>query len=364
MFFRHLVSVLLTLISIVAVPVLGQQSQATPVFVAEVTRENFYDEIEALGTLRANEYVALTSSVVELVTDIKFDDGQRVQKGDVLVVMDSSSEEALIEEEQSRINEARRQVERLQPLVKRNASSKSLLDEAELELKTAQARLRELNTRLLERTIRAPFDGILGFRNISIGTLLQQGTLITTIDDDSVMKLDFSVPEVFLGDLRPGLIIEATTSAYPDVSFKGHISSLDSRIDPITRSLSARALLDNTDHKLKPGLLMQVKLQGRPRDSLVIPEEALLVRGEQKYVYTIERENESAVEGIAKRTIVETGGRRKGYVEILNGLSSDELVVIHGTLKIREASKVKTSAIEKNAVTLSELLQQVSNTGS
>lgn len=348
----------------------GHNSQAqkkdppTAVFVAAVAQQLFYDEIEALGTLRANENVELSTSVTELVTKINFEDGQRVKQGEVLVVMDSSGERALKAEEQSRIDEARRQVGRLRPLVNRNASSKSLLDEAELELQTAQARLRELDTRINERSIVAPFDGVLGLRNISVGALVQPGTVITTIDDDSVMKLDFSVPEVFLGDLRSGLIIEATTSAYPGTVFRGQIASLDSRIDSVTRALRVRALLENTGFKLKPGLLMQIKLQRKPRESLVIPEEAVLVRGDQKYVYTVVFNDSDLKLGTAKRAVVHTGGRRKGYVEITQGLNVSDQIVVHGSLKIREGSKVSVSAIEKNNESLGELLQQSTQRGS
>ena len=347
--------------SSISTHVLAQKKDTvTPVFVANVVQQEFYDEIEALGTLQARENVSLTSAVVELVTEVNFTDGQRVKKGDVLLVMHSRGEQALKEEEQSRINEARRQVERLKPLVKRNASSKSALDQAQLELQTSQARFNELQTRIDERRVLAPFDGVLGLRNISVGALLQPGTLITTIDDDSVMKLDFSVPEVFLGDLNPGLRIDAITSAYPNTLFSGTIASLDSRIDPVTRALRVRALLENTDFKLRPGLLMQVKLQRRPRQTFVVPEEALLVKGEQRYVYTISASGDDQNVTTATRTVVETGGRRKGYVEITDGLNASDQVVIHGTLKIRDGSKVKVTAVEKDNENLSDLLKQVS----
>lgn len=327
----------------------------TPVFISVVEREDFSDEIEALGTLQSKENVELTSTVMELVKDINFTDGQRVKRGDVLLKMDSEGEVALRAEESSRLEEARRQVNRIKPLLANRAASKSALDEAELQLQTTQARLNELDTRIEKRTIRAPFDGVLGLRNISVGALMQPGTLITTIDDDSVMKLDFSVPEVFLTDLKPGVKIQARASAYPDEVFSGEIRSISSRVNPVTRAIAIRALLQNPDRKLKPGLLMRLKLKRNPRQALLIPEESLLVQGNKKFVFVVK--NDGATD-IAKKIEVETGGRRRGEIEVVNGLGVGDKVVTHGTLKIRDGSTVSVDAIEKNNESLSELLKQ------
>ena len=327
----------------------------TPVFVSVVEREDFSDEIEALGTLQSKENVELTSTVVELVKDINFTDGQRVKRGDVLLIMDSEGEAALRAEESSRLEEARRQVNRIKPLLANRAASKSALDEAELQLQTTQARLNELDTRIEKRTIRAPFDGVLGLRNISVGALMQPGTLITTIDDDSVMKLDFSVPEIFLTDLKPGVKIQARASAYPDEVFSGEIRSVSSRVNPVTRAIAIRALLQNPDRRLKPGLLMRLNLKRNPRQALLIPEESLLVQGNKKFVFVVK--NDGATD-IAKKVEVETGGRRRGEIEVVNGLGVGDKVVTHGTLRIRDGSKVSVDAIEKNNESLSELLKQ------
>ncbi len=176
---------LLLLVSILC----SAQQAPTPVFVSVVERIPFSDEIEALGTLQAKENVALTSTVTELVTQVNFEDGQRVAKGDILVEMDAAEELAILAEERSRMKEAERQVNRLEPLVQRNAASRSALDSQRLELQTAQARMNAIDQRILQRKIVAPFDGVVGLRNISVGALSQPGTLITTIDHDDTMKL-------------------------------------------------------------------------------------------------------------------------------------------------------------------------------
>jgi membrane fusion protein (multidrug efflux system) len=321
----------------------------TPVIVTEVKQTSFADEVEALGTLKANESVDLASSVTELVTGVSFVDNQRVGRGDVIVEMDAAEELAELAEEQSIMDEAQRQVDRLTPLVKRGAASASVLDEYNRDLAGAAARIEAIQSRIDQRTIKAPFDGVLGLRNISVGTLAQPGSMITTIDDDSVMKLDFSVPEIFLATLKKGIIINAKTEAYPDRIFKGTIESVDSRIDPITRSIQARAIIDNTDGVLKPGLLMQVVLNKNPRTGILIPEESVMVSGVDSYVFVVK---ESTVE---KRAI-KLGQRQFGTVEILSGLELGEQIVTHGTLRIRDGDTVDVQATEKDNESLSDLL--------
>ncbi len=337
-------------------PVQAYAQQApTPVFVTVVKQQPFIDQIEALGTLKANENVDLTSSVTERVTSINFDDGQRVTQGDVLVEMDSAEEEALLKEEQSRLAEAKRQVARLKPLIDRGATSQSTLDEAELEIQTSKARIIAIQSQINERRVTAPFDGKLGLRNISVGSMAQPGTLVTTIDDDSVMKLDFSIPEIYLPALNEGGVIQATTRAYPDVTFKGTVSSIDSRIDPLTRSISVRALLPNDEHKLKPGMLMRVKLEKNPRQALILPEEALVPKGDKNYVFTILDDGTSTS---VKLNTVEIGSRRKGQAEILSGIQDGDQIVTHGTLRLQDGSAVTIKAVETGSEKLIDLLNQ------
>lgn len=329
------------------------QPTATPVFVAPVQSTPFFDEVEALGTLQSNENVNLTSTVTERVTAINFEDNQRVKRGTVLVEMDVTQELAELAEERSRLEEAERQVARLQPLVQRGAASRSSLDEQERELKTAQARVRGIRSRIAERRIVAPFDGVVGIRNLSIGALAQPGTEIVTIDDDRRMKLDFSVPEIFLSTLKRGITIKAESVAYPGRQFAGTVASIDSRIDPVTRAVRARALLDNTEGLLKAGMLMRIHLQKAPRQALVIPEEALIVRGDENAVMLVQPGEPATV----VRQVVAIGARRKGEVEILSGLSEGQQIVTHGALRLRPGAAVEIRAVDTGNQPLSELLK-------
>jgi membrane fusion protein (multidrug efflux system) len=334
----------------------AQQNQQAevPVYVAPVVQSEFVDTVEALGTLKANENVSLAATVTELVTAVNFTDGQRVITGDVLIQMDDTEEIALLEEEQSRVDEAQRQVDRFKPLISRGSVSELTYDQSVGALSAAKARLRAVQSRIDQRKIVAPFDGVVGLRNTSVGALLQPGSVVTTIDDDSVMNLDFAVPEVFLQSLVPGLKISATTSAFPDRTYIGEVASVSTRVDPITRSIVVRARIDNADRSLKPGLLMRVTLKRSPRQANVLQEEGIIADGRRNFVLVaVEKDGQM----IAQRREVQIGARRKGEVEILEGLVSGDLVVTHGTLKARDGSALNVLAVEENNETLVELIE-------
>ncbi len=208
-----------------------------------------------------------------------------------------------------------------------------------------------LETRLADRLVKAPFAGVLGLRNISPGALVEPGSLITTLDDDSLMKLDFAVPSVFLPDLKPGLGIAAKARAYGNRRFEGEIGSIDSRVDPVSRCINVRALIPNPDRTLKPGILMQVELLRNPRDTLVVPESALLHQGQNHFVWVV-GEGDSA-----ERRQVQIGARRPGDVEIVGGLAAGDPVITHGNDKVRPGQKIRIQAVDDGTKSLKELLE-------
>jgi membrane fusion protein (multidrug efflux system) len=293
----------------------------------------------------------VTANVTDTVSAIYFDDGQRVEQGQVLVEMTSAEEHALLEEARARVAEAERQYDRVKSLVVQRSASESLLDERKRDLDTARALLVAIESRLADRLVKAPFAGVLGLRNISPGALVEPGDLITTLDDDSTMKLDFSVPSVFLPDLNPGLGIVATAGAYGNTGFDGEISSIDSRVDPVTRSIMVRALIPNPGRTLKPGILMRVELLRNPRDALVIPETALLHQGQEHFVMLVGETD------IAERRQVRIGARRPGDVEIIEGLSAGNRVITHGNDKVRPGQTVTIQAVDDGTKTLAEMLK-------
>ena len=330
-------------------------AEPTQVIIATVKMQSMHDRVEALGTLRANESVEITAAVTDTITAVNFTDGQAVRAGDILVEMTSAEEHAQREEELSRRDEARKQYERVAPLVERGAAARSLLDQRERELATAEARLLAIESRLADRLITAPFSGVVGLRNISPGALVEPGDPITTLDDTGVMKLDFTVPSVHLATLVPGTPIVAVTPAYPDERFKGTIASIDSRVDPLTRALLVRALLDNPEGRLKPGLLMSVEIRKNERQAVMVPEEALIPTGESNVVLVVV--DTGTDPPVAERREVRIGGRRVGEVEILQGVQPGEQVITHGTLKVRPGQPVSILGEDTPETEVSRLLE-------
>ncbi|HPB76667.1 MAG TPA: efflux RND transporter periplasmic adaptor subunit [Chromatiaceae bacterium] len=334
-------------------PLVAQSQKAPsdlPVIVAAARLEAFADPVEALGTLKALESVNLTANVTETVFALHFDDGQRVAAGEVLVEMTSAEEHALLVEGQARVAEAERQFDRVKALVTQRAASESLLDERRRDLDAARAQLVAIESRLADRLIKAPFAGVIGLRNISPGALVRPGDLIATLDDDSRMKLDFALPSRYLPDLQPGLVIQARTQALGERVFSGAIAAIDSRVDPVTRAVQVRALLPNEDRDLKPGLLMQVEVPRNPRQSLAIPEAALLQRGKDHRVLVV-----GAGDQVEERRVV-IGARRPGKVEVTTGLTAGERVITHGTDKVRPGQVVRVQAVDDGSRSLKELL--------
>lgn len=339
-------------LAVLASGVSAQEDPPPSVIVAEAERKQIVDRIEALGTLRANESVTLTANVTEAVTAIHFDDGDRVEKGDVLVEMTSAEEHAMLEAARATVDEAKSQFDRNVALSKQANVSESVLDTARREWETAKARLVGIQSQLDDRLINAPFGGVVGLRDISPGALVQPGDVITTLDDDSVMKLDFSVPATFLSALRPGVEIVATSDAFGDEKFEGKVTAIDSRIDPITRTVQVRAMVPNPERLLRPGLLMQVDVLNNPRQAVVIPEEALVPLGEQQFVLVVDRANGNIVE----QRKVSIGQRIPGEVEIVEGLEVGEAIITHGTAKARAGQTVKIQAVDDGTQRLSEML--------
>ena len=326
----------------IAFSLVSNTAFALAVTVAEAVSIPMAERVEALGTLNANESVNVTSNVTETISVIHFDDGQRVSEGDILVELTSVEQHAQLDEAQVRLHEAERQYQRVKSLAGQRAASESELDERRRDVDTARAVLVAIESRLSDRLIRAPFDGVLGLRNISRGALVEPGVTITTLDDDRFMKLDFTVPSVFMSQLSPGQRIEGRSRAHGDKVFDGVVRGIDSRADPVTRSIQVRALIPNPERLLKPGLLMRVDLLVDPRDGLVIPEAAVLHLGQNHFV---ERVVEHAEGLTSERQQIQIGTRIPGYVEVREGLKPGDRVVVHGNTKVRPGQPLEILSV-------------------
>lgn len=314
-----------------------QKSKASDVLVAVADYRSVNDSIEALGTLKANESVAITVHLAEIVSGIHFDEGQRVEKGDLLVAMEDAEEQAQFQEAEYTLEEANSQLQRIKVIAKRGDASQSLLDERQREYNVAKSRLVAIKSRLQDRKVVAPFSGLVGLRNVSPGAYLAPGDVITTLIDDSTMKLDFDVPAVWLASLQRGMKINATTSAFAGQTFTGNVSTIDNKIDPISRSVKVRALLPNPNGLLKPGLLMVVNLLTNQRQALIVPEEALVPKASRFFAYVLTKQDDQL---IAEQREVTIGSRWPGEVEILSGINANEQVVTEGADQLRPGQAV------------------------
>jgi membrane fusion protein (multidrug efflux system) len=314
----------------------GARGPQGPIVVvtAPVRRDAFPNRIEALGNARANEAVDITSRTSNVVTRIRFDEGQQVERGQVLVELDAAQTRADLAAAEAALVESRAAFERSRQLAGNAALSRSQLDTIEATLKSNEARVAAARARLDDQYIRAPFNGRTGLRRVSVGSLVNPGTVITTVDDVSVIKLDFAVPETAVALLKPGLQIAAQSAAYPGREFQGRVASVDSRVDPVSRSVMVRAELPNRDGVLKPGMFMQVILTRDVAPALMMPEQAVVPEQGRTFVFVVDG-------GKASRREVQLGRRRPGEVEIVAGLRENERVVVEGTLKVREGAQVR-----------------------
>ncbi|MDF1741543.1 MAG: efflux RND transporter periplasmic adaptor subunit [Verrucomicrobiales bacterium] len=316
-----------------AVPLVNVQT-------TKAARRLYSDRVEALGTVRALEAIDLTSSVTDRVAEMFFEDGDSAKEGDLLVRLEDAAERAAFEAAKSTLTEQEREIERLRGLVANGAVSQVRLQEYETQQEIAARRVEEAQAQIDDRNIRAPFDGVLGFRRVSQGALVEPGDLIATFDVLDPIKLDFTVPETFLSSLKKGLQIEAHTEAYPGDDFSGKVVQLDTRVNPVTRSITARAEIPNPDKRLRPGMLMTTVLENNPRNSVSVPERALVSVQSTHFVFVLD---EKTSPPSVVRASVELGRRQPGYVEILNGVEEGAVVVTDGLIGLVDGAEVKVT---------------------
>jgi membrane fusion protein (multidrug efflux system) len=205
---------------------------------------------------------------------------------------------------------------------------------AQAALNAARARLDTVVARMEDRLVRAPFGGVLGFRDVSPGTLVTPGTAITTLDDISRIKLDFSVPELYLDVIQAGNPIEAVRTGTNRRSFRGVVQTIGSRVDPVTRAATVRAVIDNPQGSLRPGMLLTVTVSANERPAIVIPEASVFQVADRAYTYVVD-------DDIAHRREVTLGVRRPGEVEITEGLREGEEIVVEGTIRLSDGARIR-----------------------
>ncbi|MEM9749338.1 MAG: efflux RND transporter periplasmic adaptor subunit [Pseudomonadota bacterium] len=341
----------------------------TPVTAMIVRGETFVDAVEAVGALRANESLTITATLTETVRTVSFESGMEVIAGDILAELTDEEEAADLTDARARLEEAARQYRRSSDLVRRGVAADSTLDAAISARDQAQAQVRAIEARIADYLVRAPFSGVVGLRLVSPGALVQPGDEIATLDDISSVKLDFPVPEVFLANVRRGMTVNATAAAYPSEVFSGTVESIDTRIDPVTRSILVRSVLTNDDRRLRPGMLMTVELVREERVSPAVPELSVILEGDRAFVFVIEEQpravavengGEGRAGGAQSAPVVEMrsvrlGLRQDGLLEVLSGLDIGERIVAQGVASLRDGAPVRIAPSEDPKPTAARL---------
>lgn len=325
----------------------GPQRQRAPSVVNTVmpTVQTVQEALTAVGTLRSRQAVTLTSEVSGRVVELNLPAGGTVSQGQLLLRLDDRQARADLRVAEAQLADAQRKYQRARLLVTNNSIAQSQLDELSTARDVAQAQRIAARTRLDNHRIEAPFAGTVGLTDIAIGSYLSEGDPITTLDATDRMELNFSVPERFIGQLHLGQQVTGSTPAFPGEAFGGTLVELGARINELSRTLPVRAQVVNRDRRLRPGQFMSVRLTLAERQAMVIPEQAILLRGADSYVFVAEQ-------GLARRVRVQVGNRQPGRVEILAGVGPQDAVIVTGQDRLSSGDAVEvvvdTSAIPDN----------------
>lgn len=322
----------------------GAGGRAASVSQAIVTLHPFADSIEALGVAKGRQSVTITSNTSELVTAVRFRDGQYVTRGQVLVELKAGEEDAGLIEAQARLSQAERDYARWKNLADQGVAPRATAEQYRSALDTARAGVEAARARKLDRVIRAPFTGVVGLTDVAPGALISPGAPIVTLDDLSLVRVDFQAPDRYVPVLAEGSPIVARADAWPTEAFRGRIARLDSRIDATTRAITARAEFPNPGARIKPGMLMRVSIAHGARQSLAVPEAAVQFEGEQAYVFVITPRGEGFS---ARKQAVQTGSTEGGLVEITTGLRAGDKVVADGLNRVQDGQPVKVGGLRK-----------------
>jgi membrane fusion protein, multidrug efflux system len=302
---------------------------------ATVESKAMIRSVSSLGNGIANNSITLTSPSSDFITELNIREGKLVQKDEVIARLHDVEERARITELEGVLDEQKRQLARLKNLATTQATAQAMLDEQITRVNTTLAQLDIARAKLDEMTIRAPFEGYLGLRQVSKGAYINSGTVITTLDDLHTLRVAFSVAEHYLAEIKVAMPLTVTNAAYGDTTFSGAVSAVDTRLDPVTRTVTVHGTLANEDLRLRPGMLLLVKLELNNRMALQISEKALVPQQQKQFVYKV------ASDDTVQQVEVTIGQRIPGWVEILSGLEAGDEVVVEGIQKLRSGSSIK-----------------------
>lgn len=324
----------------------AQPRAAVPVEVATVEQMTVKEEVEALGTLAADEAVVIAPEIAGRVVSLGFKEGEPVKAGQVLVKLDTAILDAELKQAQADLGLARDTHERMRALIARGTGTQVAVDESGAKLASAEARVELGKAKLAQSNILAPFNGVVGLRSVGVGDYVSVGKQLITLTNIDPIKIDFRVPETFLSRLRVGQAVSMRVDAVPDRSFTGKTYAIDPVVDVNGRAIRLRASIPNAELLLKPGLFARLAITVDQRENaIIIPEMAVVPDGLGKMVYVVDG-------GKAKRVPVELGKRLPGKVEVVSGLAPKMQIITAGQMRLRDGSPI---AIKDRPVQTSQL---------
>ncbi|MBL38743.1 MAG: efflux transporter periplasmic adaptor subunit [Xanthomonadales bacterium] len=321
-------------------------SQAPPpveIEVAQAAVRRWPQSISAIGGLRAVNGVQVANEIAGVVESLEFESGQQVESGDVLLRIEAETDEAALETREAEARLALQQFERFSNLIKQNAVSQSEFDEARANYEAAEARVHEQRALLNKKTIRAPFSGVLGLRQVDLGEYIAVGTPIVGINMLDPIQVDFTISERELQRIAVGDRVEVTVAAFPDRRFDGEILAMDSSVLPESRTVRVRARLPNPEMQLRPGMFANVRaVRDEVSEVVTVPRTAISYNTYGDFVFEVV--DGEGGQKIVQRVSVTTGEVRDGEVEIIEGIEAGATVVGAGLLRLRNNQPVKVVA--------------------
>lgn len=330
-----------------------QFSQPQPPAVIEATtaeKTSWTQSLKAVGSITAVNGIEVANEVAGVIKELRFESGDQVNKDDVLLTLDSATDEAALRTSQAEARLAEQQFKRSSNLLPKKAVSQAQYDEAQANMEAANARVGEAQALLNKKVLRAPFDGTLGLRLVDQGQYLAAGTPIVEINMLDPIYVDYTISEKELSNVDVGNTVEVTVAAIPGKTFKGTVSAINSSVNPESRTVRVRANLRNPQRELRPGMFATVQtVRPNDREVVTVPRTAVSFNTYGDFVYVLTKNDDGKL--VTERRTVETGSSREGRVEVTKNLEAGEQVVATGLLRLRagQAVEIQSAKDEKDA---------------
>ena len=317
-----------------------------PTTVSSVTvkEEDWAPTLSAVGSISAVQGAVVSSELGGVVSQIAFENGGTAKKGDLLVQLDASAEEAQLKSAEADLQLAGSDLQRSRDLVGRKVISKAEIDASESKFKQKEGSVDQMRSMIAKKTVRAPFDGQLGIRQVNVGQMINSGQQVVQLTSLDSLFADFALPQQYLGQLTPGLEVHVTTDALPGHVFPGKVTAINSMVDSSTRNITLQATLENPDHVLRPGMFAKAEVTlPEKHKALVVPGSAISYAPFGDSVFVIEKKKDEKTgkeSQVIRQQFVRVGEARGDLVAITQGLKAGETVVSTGVFKLRNGMTV------------------------